>query len=570
MDRITKRLFEEYIADNSLGSIPEDEAFEHFAAFLATSQHVQESFTSEDFVVGSGGDGGIDSISVIVNGAVVTEPEEVDDYEQLNGYLDVKFVFVQATRASHFDASKIGDFAYGVCDFFEDRPGIAWNERVQHYSLIWKEILKRSRAFRKGNPQCCLYFVTTGEWRNDPTLASRVEAGKADLSRTMLFRNVSFECIDARGVQEWYRASQNAVSVEIVFENHAFIPDIPGVEQAYVGVLPAFEFLKLVSNEAGEMRSSVFYDNVRHWQEWNHVNKQIQRTLQSSEESIRFPLLNNGVTIVARRIQPTGRVKFQVEDFQVVNGCQTSYVLHECRHEVGDLDRVMIPVRLIATTDESIRNAIIRATNLQTEIKEEQFFALTEFPKRLEQFFPTFGNHKRLYYERRDRQYHGEGVEKVRVITLPILVRAFASVFMEIPHSTTRSYKSVLQKIGTAIFRNDHKLDPYYVAAYMFFRMESFFRRQHLDKKFRPARYHILLAFKKLAIAERTPDLSSGQVERYCGKLMELLWDEGKSRSLFEEAAKVVELAAKGDLGRDRIRTERFTTEVLQELSRRP
>jgi hypothetical protein len=66
---------------------------------------------------------------------------------------------------------------------------------------------------------------------------------------------------------------------------------------------------------------------------------------------------------------------------------------------------VMIPLRLIATQDEEVINSIIRATNRQTQVKEEQFVALTEFPKQLEAFFSTHPEGRRLYYERRSRQY---------------------------------------------------------------------------------------------------------------------------------------------------------------------
>jgi hypothetical protein len=44
-------------------------------------------------------------------------------------------------------------------------------------------------------------------------------------------------------------------------------------------------------------------------------------------------------------------------------------------------DTVMIPLRLISTQDEGVIESIIRATNRQTEVKKEQFFAVTEFAK---------------------------------------------------------------------------------------------------------------------------------------------------------------------------------------------
>lgn len=43
-----------------------------------------------------------------------------------------------------------------------------------------------------------------------------------------------------------------------------------------------------------------------------------------------------------------------------------------------------MPVRLIATQDDGVKNAIIKATNRQTLVTEEQLFALSEFPKKLE------------------------------------------------------------------------------------------------------------------------------------------------------------------------------------------
>jgi hypothetical protein len=92
---------------------------------------------------------------------------------------------------------------------------------------------------------------------------------------------------------------------EITFAVKTVIPEIPRVQEAYLGLLPALEFLKLIKNDSGEIRTSIFYDNVRHWQEWNAVNKEISETV-STDKKILFPLLNNGVTIVAKRLHSTG------------------------------------------------------------------------------------------------------------------------------------------------------------------------------------------------------------------------------------------------------------------------
>lgn len=564
MDRITKALLNEFVQQNSLEALPEEKAFEHFCGYLVTSRHYSESFSSDDIAVGAGGDCGIDCISVIVNGTLVTEPEEIADLGETNGYLDVTFVFTQAERSSSFETAKIGQFVFGVCDFFSERPQLPQNDRVGLYSRITKEIFDRSRLFKKGNPQCLLYYATTGKWTDDTNLVARRDAGRQDVEGLGLFRKVGAECVDADQLQRLYRESQNAIVTEVLFSERTVIPEIPGVDQAYLGLLSAPQFLRLVENDNEEVLTSLFYDNVRHWQEWNPVNSEMRDTLSSSESARYFPLLNNGVTIVARRIQPTAN-KFLLEDYQVVNGCQTSYVLHECRAQLGE--DVMVPVRLIATIDDNIKNAIIKATNRQTQVTEDQLFALSDFPKKLEAYFPTFEGKKKLYYERRSRQYSGvAGIEKVRVINMTALVRAFAAIFRELPHRTTRNYKALLRGVGTEIFNKDHRLEPYYVAAFAHYRLEFLFRNQSLPAELKPARYHLLLAYRILVNEEAMPPMNSHEMVRYCSVLMDMLWDDDASRAHFESAEAHVRAVADGNLHRDNIRTEPFTEALLQRL----
>jgi hypothetical protein len=501
-----------------------------------------------------------------VNGSLVTEPEEVQDLDATNGYLDVTFVFAQAERSAGFETQKIGQFGFGVRDFFAERPKLVRNERVKHYGRIWSAILERSRHFRNGNPQCFLYYATTGRWMEDANLVVRRDAERNDVDALGLFRNVVFNCLGAGDLQRLYRQSQNAISAEITFAERTVIPDIPGVEQAYLGLLPASEFLKLVENESAEIRSAIFYDNVRHWQEWNPVNTEMRTTLSDAGSKVLFPLLNNGITVVARRVNATAN-RFLVEDYQIVNGCQTSFMLHECRDLLNE--RVMVPVRLIATQDDGVKNAIIKATNRQTLVTEEQLFALSEFPKKLESYFPTFDLRQRLFYERRSRQYNGvAGIEKVRVINTTVLVRAFASMFLGLPHRTTRNYKALLRQVGSEIFNPEHRLEPYYVSAFAHYRMEYFFRNQTLDTTLKPARYHLLMAYRLLTRKDGPPPrMNSHDMERYCKSIMESLWDDERCRVTFEAAADHIRAVATGNMHRDNIRTEAFTQNLNARLS---
>lgn len=564
MDRITKALLDEFVVENSLMILEEDKAFEHFASYVATSNHYSDSYSTYEIVVGAGDDCGIDCISVIVNGYHVTEPEEIKDLSETNGYLDVSLIFVQAERSPNFETAKIGQFGFGVVDFFSEKPSLRQNNQVALKAKIINEIYSRSSMFKKGNPQCFLYYITTGRWVHDQNLINRSNAVKKDLEDTGLFKKVSFECLGAEKVQNIYRDLKNAISREIVFNERTVLPELPCVEQSYIGILPATEFLKLIENESGEMLATIFNDNIRDWQDWNDVNTEIQTTLSNDLTKIYFPLLNNGITIVAKKIIPTGN-RFFIEDYQIVNGCQSSCVLHDSRSNLNE--NVLIPVRLISTQDIEIKNMIIKATNRQTPISDEMLFVLTDFPKKLEVFFPTYNGNKKLYYERRPRQYNSySNIERVRIINMTTLIRAFASIFLDQPHRTTRNYKALLKLIGADIFNKEHRLEMYYLAAFAHYRLEYLFRNQTISSELKPARYHLLMAFRKICNTSSLPRLNSREMERYCNSLLEVLWDEQRYKDVFAQSSVIVSNAADSNFHRDNIRTEPFTRKVNEEV----
>lgn len=494
-----------------------------------------------------------------MNGVLIADVESVAELDAAREF-DVTFVFVQADRGATFDAAKIGHFGFAVADFFKEQPQLPRTAEVSAAAEIMSAVYERSAKFKRGNPACRLYFATTGTWVGDQLLESRRQATIDDLTATNLFREVTFDPLGAEGIQKLYRQSKNAIEREFLFESRVTIPDVPGVTQAYLGFLPMPEFMKIISDDTGEMLFGLFYSNPRDWQDYNDVNVEIKGTLKSADKS-RFVLMNNGITIIARDVRPTGD-KFVIEDYQIVNGCQTSHVLFE---QADKNDKtVAVPVRLIGTQDEGVINAIIRATNRQTPVSEDQFFALQEFPKHLEQFFQTFPLPQRLYYERRSKQYERLAVEKTRVITQPNVIKAFAAMFLQEAHRTTRNYSALKDKVGKEIFGKGHRMEPYYTAAYALYKLEYLFRSGKLEPKYKPARFHILLAARMLGNPDPLPKfMNSYEMENYCKPIMETLWDATKSDDLITFAAEAVDAAAGSNFDRDNIRTEPTTKNVI-------
>jgi hypothetical protein len=226
-------------------------------------------------------------------------------------------------------------------------------------------------------------------------------------------------------------------------------------------------------------------------------------------------------------------------------------------------DTVYIPLRVIATKNDDVVKLIIRGTNRQTKVEDDQFFALTDFAEQLEAYFQTFPDVYKLYYERRSGQYSRLAIQNTRVVTHRNLVRAMGAMFLGVPDEATRRYKTLKGRIGKDIFAKGHKLDPYYVAAFAWYKLDVNFRTQRISAKLKVARLLILLAMRYLANPTPMPQKNAHEMERYCRQIIEILWDAAKADDLCARAAILVEEVAENRFDRDTIRTQSFTEKVI-------
>ena len=341
MDRITKSYVEAFRVEQSLPAGDDATVFEHFVAFCVLSDAQEEDFDVLDVHTGGGGDLGLDGVAILVNGVLVDSTDVIDSLLDTNGYLDVRFIFTQAKTASGFSGEEIAAFGDGVAEFFAETPSYPHSERITELRTLMDHIFKLSHAFKHFTPICDMVFVSTGTWVDDPHLVAVKDKKLAVLRDTSLFSNVTLRVWGAAEVQASWKRSKNTVAVEFTFANKVTLPDIPGVKESYLGVLPLSEFLKVVSDEETKsIRKHIFYDNVRDFQGDNAVNGEMASSLQTGPGRDRFAVLNNGVTLIARTFRNTGN-KFFAADFQIVNGCQTSHVLFNNRDVLDDT----LPVR---------------------------------------------------------------------------------------------------------------------------------------------------------------------------------------------------------------------------------
>ena len=543
MDRITQSFIKELLETEELTSQGESKDFEKLANYSIISNEYNKTFDLNFVTIGDGEDKGIDGISIIVNGVLVENTEEIDDLIEKNGTIEVDFTFIQSKTSSNFSTSELNTFIFGVKDFFSISPKLRRNESLQKFADLANHIYNNAPKL-KNNPTCKLFYVTTGKWVGDTNLIAIIESGKEDLESTNLFDSIDIIPIGARELATYYRKTKESVSTTITFTNRLTIPEISGISEAYIGLIPYSEFLKIVANEDQNLLN-VFEDNVRDFQgENNDVNSGIASTITNEGSEI-FSVLNNGITIVASKISPTGN-QFTITDYQIVNGCQTSNVLYNNRNSTNT-PNVVIPIKLIATEDDEIKTRITLATNNQTPIKKEQLASLTQFQRSLEQFYNSYENDNKLYYERRSKQYNSDTtVIKSRVITVPYQIKSFAGMFLNEPHNVTSYFGSIVRKLNDGkiqIFDNDHSYFPYYTSAYAYYKLETLFKRGLVDSSYRKVKFHLLMLFRMLNEKEDMPRLNSKKMEQYCKVLLDILYDDDKAIKAFKKCCKVIDEA---------------------------
>lgn len=537
MDRIVQSYMESFLTSQQIEEKDQSKQFEMFASYCAVEQHYTDTYSLTDIITAKGGDCGIDAIAIIINGNMITSKDEVDDLIELNKKLsEISFVFIQAKTSSSFDYGELGTFGAGVKDFFSDHPQMVRNTLIEEKSKLVEYIFSKATYIKK-KPTCILYYITTGKWVDDRNCVGRIEIAKDDLMDMNIFEEVRYIPVGADLLQKLYRNTIDVIETEINFANKILLPDIENVTQSYLGFIDYREYLKLITDENGDIRRSVFYDNVRDYQGDNPVNHEMAETV--SNDPNKFVLFNNGVTVICKKLSCL-RNRFTLTDYQIVNGCQTSHVLFNNKDVITE--DLQIPIKIIETENDDTVNQIIKATNRQTQVSDEQLIALNEFHRKLEAFYATFSGTSRLYYERRSKQYnYGTDIEKVRIVSIAIQIKSVASMFYDKPHLASRYYGKLLSSID-GIFSDDHQLLPYYTCAFTLYRLEYLFRNKTLPSQYRKFKYYILMMLKYSLAEDKIPEMNAHKMNKLCEVILKVANDNVK---LAEEVNKITPLIDK-------------------------
>ncbi|MCB2205039.1 AIPR family protein [bacterium] len=560
-DIILKSYVEKFDVDNGLGGGQIERSFQYFstAMFLHKLQLADRQDYTEMDVDGQN-DAGIDMIAIFINDHLVTDVSDVEHFVGTGKAIEVKFVFVQAKTSDSIEVATLLRFYAGVKDYFSDEHKYPFNEALEEYYNIKNHIFRNAFIFKE-YPEVHVVYATTSERGPQADQIAAQADSEVLLNNMKLFSKIEHHFIGSEELRSTYEDMLRDNQASIEMDGEIAFPQINGVSDAVVGTVKSSEFIKLLEKN-GVLNRDVFYENVRDFQGMNEVNLEINETVVNDVTRRWFPLMNNGITLVAKTLRIIGRVA-HLEGYQIVNGCQTSNILYQNR-DVSNKGDFLVPVKIIASDDSDIIGSVIRAANRQTEVKVEAFESLSRFHKKLESYYEIKRMEKgvELYYERRSKQYAYSDISRLNIITMPQLAKAAVAIFDNEPHSDHQYYGAILKEKRRKLFLDSHKSDPYFICGLLILKVSKYMYNS--DKQLTKYRPQIMMLVRMMLGDGRVPPFNSRKIAEYCKVLEDKIMNDDILNKAINDSIRIIqrELDSYDESARP-WRYKAFTAEII-------
>jgi hypothetical protein len=238
------------------------------------------------------------------------------------------------------------------------------------------------------------------------------------------------------------------------------------------------------------------------------VNAAIRTTL-TSEIGPTFWWLNNGVTVLCDVAEDAPPLSISLTNPLVVNGLQTSNVIHEAERDglipEARLNQGLM-VRIIASSDDDVRDGVIASTNRQNSIQPTQLHATEQQHRDIESYFATQG----WYYERRKHQYRGAGKPASRIVKMTDLSQYMIAIALGRPDDARARPQSVLgdKRLYPKIFGSDVDRKTYLAAVRLMSQVDSFLSSddaKNVLDDFTNTRFYVAVGYVMKILKAYTP-----------------------------------------------------------------
>lgn len=404
--------------------------------------------------VGNGGDGGIDSIYIVVNEILLNTEDELPKFK---GDVDICVYIIQSKNENSFGEDVVKNFISSAEDIlcFEksiDSLKSVYNLKLlKHINILRKVYL--DNIAKIPSISFFYYYASKGSELH-PNVERKVDSLESIVKRFFSSAQFQFEFITGKKLLEC-ALSKKRKSFNLKFKENP----VSTADGGYIGIVNLIDYYTFIVDDQKSLIKFLFDANVRDYQGGTTVNKEIANTLNTKDETD-FWWFNNGITIISEKASLANKI-LTLTDPQIVNGCQTSYEIynHILKNKVTE-DHRSLAVKVVQTSNDAIRANIIKYTNSQTLIPISVLSATDPIHRNIEQFFLPHG----LYYDRRKNFWKNEQKPIKDIVSISTLAQAFTAMILQEPH-IARSKPSSLMKNEDdykRIFSIDYPLEAYY------------------------------------------------------------------------------------------------------------
>ena len=378
--------------------------------------------------VDGGRDGGIDGFFIFVNGHLLSDPAML---QWVRGNTEVLLWIVSCKHHDTFKQATVDKLIATiseVLDFSKATSDLRGTYSAQILSARDRLLFAyRTLSTRISSFAVRIAYVSRGD---SESVGDEV-LGRARQAETIV-RGLFGNC-EARFQ---FVGSSDLVALSRRARHYSL--ELPFIEcfahgERYVLLTRLEDYANFVRDEDGELRRYLLDSNVRDFAGLNRVNEDIAESLDS-HDGPDFWWLNNGITILVTKVIIAGKA-IMMDDVQIVNGLQTTESI--ARHFVagrGDPQQRAVLVKVIKTDNLIVRDAIIRATNNQTEVEQQSLHATDKIQRDIEAVLVRSD----WYYDRRKNHYANQGKPLERIVSPLYVAAGVLGVLLQSPSRASR------------------------------------------------------------------------------------------------------------------------------------
>lgn len=449
-------------------SITSDE-FLSFSMYQICKNYNLDNEQIVDSIVEGGGDGGLDSIAILIDKKYIYSKDEYNEYKSsINENSIINIIMLQSKEISGVKADsfiKIKDTLTNILC-----AKITKNLKKQYnYKLVEKLELVNYVIMDSAPKTVNINFEVAYSYsglEDKDSISVEVKNKIKEIinlinSKTFIKEsNILVNIYDSKKLIDLYNKNYEKDYI-LKFNEMIKMSYQSPVENGFVMIIQLNEYFELITNN-GEIIDDLFEGNIRDFEGATvEVNKNITTTL-SSDFDADFWWLNNGVTMIVDEYNPLPGNRTKLKNPVIVNGLQTSYTIYNYfKNNDTKLkeEKRFILLKIIKTENIDISDSIISSTNSQNPVKPAQLKATDLIQKDIEQLFLA----NSLFYERRKNFYKNRGKDKNKIITLEKLAQYMESIYFGNSSLARNNPTSLLknEKVYKRIFNDSTNITTY-------------------------------------------------------------------------------------------------------------